>query len=294
MADHPRFGPAGMPITFRTVSNSVIDVPAYLRSKGLDAFEYQAVRWGQKPQIKKENAAVLGENAKLYDVWLSMHGSYYINLAGEKNVRESSRKRLIACVTAANWMKANVMVFHVGYYGRYTSREALKLCSKTIADIIEELKILGIESVSLGLETSGRRSQIGSLEEIVSLCELTEKTQPVIDWSHLHARDWGRLKTIEDFRKVIDKIESRLGTFIAKNLHCHFSKIEFTNKGERCHHTLEEKKYGPDFRLLAKVIAEIGLNPVIISESPILDIDALKMQKMVMEELKHTRKRAAD
>ena len=59
-------------------------VPALLREEGLDALEYQAVRWGQTTQIKQLEADKLGLEAKREDVLLSLHGSYYINLAGEK------------------------------------------------------------------------------------------------------------------------------------------------------------------------------------------------------------------
>jgi hypothetical protein len=43
MADHPRFGPAGIPLAFDVLKRPVEDVPEYLRNEGL-AFEYQAVR----------------------------------------------------------------------------------------------------------------------------------------------------------------------------------------------------------------------------------------------------------
>jgi endonuclease IV len=36
--------------------------------------------------------------------------------------------------------------------------------------------------------------------------------------------------------------------------------------------------------MLAKVIVEFDMKPIIISESPILDIDALRMQEMLREE----------
>ncbi|MEM4529874.1 MAG: hypothetical protein QXQ52_05070, partial [Candidatus Methanomethylicaceae archaeon] len=128
-------------------------------------------------------------------------------------------------------------------------------------------------------------SQFGSLEEIISLCEEIDGLQPVIDWAHLHARDLGRFKTKEDFRNVIITIENRLGSEYLKNLHFHFTKIEFTKKGEKCHHTLDEEDYGPDFELLAEVILEFNLTPVIISESPILDIDAIKMKNILMKKI---------
>jgi deoxyribonuclease-4 len=113
---------------------------------------------------------------------------------------------------------------------------------------------------------------------------MIEHTQLVVDWSHLHARDRGRFSTVDDYRRVVAYIEDRLGTDTVKNMHCHFTKIEFTENGERRHHTLEERRYGPDFRMLAKVIAEFRLNPIIISESPLLDIDAINMRDILREE----------
>lgn len=68
-------------------------------------------------------------------------------------------------------------------------------------------------------------------------------------------------------------------------MHCHFTHIEFTDKGEKRHRTLSETEYGPDFQCLATVIAELGLRPVIVSESPILDVDARKMRNILLWEL---------
>ena len=61
-------------------------------------------------------------------------------------------------------------------------------------------------------------------------------------------------------------------------MHCHFSKIEFTDKGERRHHPLDEARYGPEFEMLAEVIAEFKMRSVMICETPLLDIDAMKMR----------------
>jgi deoxyribonuclease-4 len=285
MADCPRFGPAGVPPTFRMMKAALSDVPKLLRDEGLDAFEYQAVRWGAKPQIKREEAEKLGSEAKERDVWLSLHGSYFINFCGGKEVIEASKQRLIACATAASWMNAHIVVFHPGFYGKRPQKEVFRSCLEAVKETVETLKNLGIENVKIGPETMGKPSQFGSLDEILSLCEEVEQTQPVIDWAHLHARDKGRFKTIDDFRRVVEEIERRLGTEAVKNMHCHFTKVEYTEKGEKCHHIMDEANYGPDFAMLAKVIAEYKLNPVIISESPILDLDAIKMRDILRKEL---------
>jgi len=284
MADHPRFGPAGVPPFFRILGAKLANVPALLRQEELDAFEYQAVRWGQKPQMKQQDAEQLKAEAQKNDVLLSLHGSYFINLCGKKEVVEASKQRLIACATAAQWMGAYVVVFHPGFYGNADKKEALRNCIRELNDVAATMRTLGIRNVKLGPETMGRHFQIGTLDEVLALCEQVEQTHLVIDWSHMHARSGGAFRSAADFRAVVEKAEERLGTEDVRNMHCHFSKIEFTYKtGERRHHVLDEAAYGPDFRMLAEVIVEFNLRPVVICETPVLDVDAVKMRGMLLE-----------
>jgi deoxyribonuclease-4 len=286
MADRPRFGPAGVPPLFRILGAQLSDVPRLLREEGLDAFEYQAVRWGQKPQMKQEDAESLGFQARKSDVLLSLHGSYYVNLCGKKEVVEASKRRLVACATAAQWMGAYVVVFHMGFYGRVEKSYAFRTCVNALKDIIATMRSLGIQNVKLGPETMGRVFQVGSLDEILTICEEVEQTQLAIDWSHLHARHQGRFRKVDDFRAVVEEVERRLGAEAARNMHCHFSKIEYTDKGERRHHVLDAARYGPDFEMLAEVIAEFNMRPVVICETPLLDVDAVKMRETLSEVIK--------
>ena len=284
MTEQTRFGPSGMPPMFKLMGATTSDVPKLLREEGLDAFEYGAVQWGQKPQIKQEHAQKLGEETRKNDVRLSMHGSYFINLAGKKEVVEASKRRLIACATAADWMGAYVVVFHIGFYGLFEKEFAFKTCLDAIKEVRAEMKSLGLK-VKLGPETMGRKFQVGSLDEILAINGQVEGTQLVIDWGHLHARGLGALKKVEDFRAVAEKVEQELGTEALRNMHCHFSAIEFSSQGEKEHHTLDEKRYGPDFQLLAEVIADFQMHPTIICETPNLDVDARKMQATLKEVL---------
>ena len=284
MAEQTRFGPAGVPPTFRLLKAKMYDVPSLLHEEGLNAFEYQAVRWGAKPQIKQADAQKLGEEARKNDVRLSMHGSYFVNLAGKKDVVELSKQRLIAGATAADWMGAYVMVFHTGFYGMFEKSFAFQTCLQALKEVSQTMKSLGLK-VKLGPETMGRKFQVGSLDEIMTICKEVEGTQLVVDWGHLHARNLGTFRKAEDMRSVAEKIEATLGTETLRNMHCHFSKIEFNSQGERKHHTLDEPRYGPDFEMLAPILVDFGMHPTMICESPILDIDALRMQKTLRQVL---------
>lgn len=115
MADRPRFGPAGIPPRFKAVKATLMDVPRLLREEGLDAFEYQAVRWGVKPQIRRVDAEKFGLKARENDVLLSLHASYFINFCGNKETIEASKARLIACATTASGCMPKLLSFTPGF-----------------------------------------------------------------------------------------------------------------------------------------------------------------------------------
>lgn len=280
MADKSRFGPAGKPPRFK---GPMAETPRFLHNEGLSALEYQAVRG---VRISQKDANALGSVAKESDVWLSLHGPYFVNLSGEKDTVEASKQRIIDSLKAASWMGAHQVVFHPGYYGARSAKEALDMCIKTMQNIVKKAKALGFKGILLGPETTGKATQVGSLDEILTMCEEVESTTPTVDWAHIHARENGKIKTKDDYLKLIDTIEKRLGSNAVKNLHCHYTPVEFTAKGERRHHTMDEKGFGPDFKPLAEIIAEQELKPVIISESPVLDVDSIKMRDLVLQAAK--------
>ncbi len=107
-----------------------------------------------------------------------MHGSYFINLLGTKEIVEASKRRLIACATAAQWMGAYVVVFHLGFYGQILKSEAFRNAVEALKDVVTTMKSLGITRVKLGPETMGKHSQFGKLDEILGICE-ESRTDPV-------------------------------------------------------------------------------------------------------------------
>ena len=50
-------------------------------------------------------------------------------------------------------------------------------------------------------------------------------------------------------------------------MHIHFSKIEFTQGGEKSHRTFSDDMFGPDYKPLIKQIVKRNLYPSIICES---------------------------
>ena len=273
-----RFGPAGRPINY---SGNAKDACSYIRREGLDAYEYQAT-YGVK--ISETSAMDLKKNSKDEDVLVSMHAPYYINLSSNKDdVIERSIKRLVQSAKASEWMGAYRTVFHPGFYTTHTPKEALNKCKNAISIIIEELESLGVRNYCFAPETTGKKSQLGNLDEIIDICGSFDKFEPTVDFAHLHARSGGKMSLRNDYAQIFEKLENELGI---NTLHCHFTHIEYTDAGERKHHILADENYGPPLVPFIEEVIECGWNITVISESPLIDQDALLMKDLYMKSLK--------
>ena len=267
-----RFGPAGRPINY---SGNAKDACSYIKAEGLEAYEYQAT-YGVK--ISQQSAIELKKNSEDEDVLVSMHAPYYINLSSnKKDVVERSIKRLVQSAKASEWMGAYRTVFHPGCYTSYTSEEAMKRCKEAINRIMEELDGFGVKEYCFAPETTGKRSQLGNLDEIIEICRSFDHFEPTVDFAHVYARSRGKINSREDYRQIFLKLENELGI---KSLHSHFTHIEYTDSGERKHHILSDENYGPPLKPFIEEIIECGWDITVICESPLIDQDALLMKEL--------------
>jgi len=263
-------GTAGVPAS--AAESSTLAGVRRIKELGLHSMEVEFVRGvHMTPGLALEVKKVQRETG----VRLSVHAPYYINLCNPEKVKDS-QKRIIDSAYIGHLMGAQVIVFHPGYYGNLEREEAYDMVEsacKEMGEVVED----NDWNVRLGPETTGKVSQFGTVDEILDICKASRNCVPVIDWAHLFAKYQGNV----DFKSILSKLISAG----YKNLHTHFSNIEFTEKGERRHLTLDHKQ--PDFELVAKVILSSTLREInIISESPDTCGDALVM-KRVLERLGH-------
>ncbi len=273
-----KFGPAGNGADFYSAGlKSTAQAPAWLREYGLDAYEYQC---GQGVRGSDEVFAKIGDEAAKNGIALSLHAPYFISLSGiEEEKRLKSVDYIRQSVHAAEVMGASIIVIHTGSASKISRSEAVALAKDTM---YKALDALPDTKVAFGLETMGKLNQLGTLEEVVDICKIDKRLRPVVDFGHLNARNIGSLfVTGDDYKKVFDYIGDNLGSEYAQNLHCHFSKIEFTGSGEKKHLTFDDTVYGPEFEPLGIVLANERLTPTIICESDGTQArDALAMKAM--------------
>ena len=262
-----RFGVAGNDEAFYNEGyKSSLQMPERLKKIGLDAYEYQC---GRGVMIRTETARELGERAAEHGIRLSVHAPYYISLSSsEEKTRLGSIKYILQSARAAKAMRAGRIVLHSGSLSGRSRNEALELAKDTLRLAIAALKEEDLfKEINLCPETMGKKNQLGTVEEVLELCAVHESFIPTLDFGHINCITGGALKRPADFEKILNQAENKLGEDRLKFFHCHFTKIQYGQAGERMHLTYDDTEYGPEFEPLAEVVAKKNLAPVIISES---------------------------
>lgn len=260
------FGPAGNSDSFYEQGHAHSwEMPGWLSDLGLNAYEYQCTK---NVNIKPETAAGIGKKARESNIRLSVHAPYYINLSStEKEKRDNSVRYILDTLSIARTMGASRIIVHPGHVSGTSRKTAVELALATLKEAIDQADEQGFSHITLCPEVLGKSNQLGSLDEVMELCGLDKRLIPCLDFAHLHSLTQGGMNAEEDFESVFRTVEKHLGKDRLKNVHIHFSRVEYGKGGEKKHWTYSDIKYGPDFDPLARVIIKLGLEPVIICES---------------------------
>ena len=279
-----RIGQAGIPLSCKGRTNK--DGLVYTKQiLDLNAMEVQFVRGLYV--MEDEEAQFMKEYSQENDVELHVHAPYYINLADDEEV-EFSFEKILFSARLADKMGAKTVIVHPGYYGDKSERKTLKKIvknTKKLSSIFRKEKI----KTKIGLETMGKQKVFGDLDEIIEVCSSVKGVIPIVDLGHVHARCNGCLKKQEDFKEIFEKLK----TLKLEHYIMHVTGVLYENGNEQYH--LPIKKGDMPLAPLIEVILDNNYNVTLISESPLLEHDAVYMRLQVEKAImKRTGKEEAD
>src|SRR5439155_581095 len=127
----------------------------------------------------------------------------------------------------------------------------------------------------LGIEASGRTEVVGSLDELLTLVKNAKGVLPVLNFAHVHARGFGLFKRPEDFDDVLAKVEK---VSDGGHIHSHFSGVEHADGNELRYTPI--KKGDLRFEPLAECLLDEDYDLTIVSASPLLEHDAMRMVQL--------------
>ncbi|MFQ6087896.1 MAG: TIM barrel protein [Candidatus Methanofastidiosia archaeon] len=265
------FGTAGIPIRCKK-RDSVLGIQT-VRELSLDAMELEFV---QRVSMGEDKAKEVLKASERYNVKLSLHAPYYINLNSEDEKKiEASRERILLASRIGNLCGAGVCVIHAGFYHKDSKKTVFERMRKHLKELSEILSLEGIK-IRLGIETTGKKTQFGTLEEILKLSDI-DLVCPVVDFSHIHARGDGVLRAEEEFSSILESIES-YDKVLLRELHMHVQGIEYSLKGERRHLNLDESDF--NYKALLKVLKSFKVSGTVICESPNIEEDAMLLKRV--------------
>jgi len=279
-----RIGQAGIPLSCKGRTNK--DGLVYTKEiLDLNAMEVQFVRGLYV--MEDEEAQFMKEYSQENDVELHVHAPYYINLADDEEV-EFSFEKILFSARLADKMGAKTVIVHPGYYGDKSERKTLKKIVKNTKKLFSIFRKEKIKT-KIGLETMGKQKVFGDLDEIIEVCSSVKGVVPIVDLGHVHARCNGCLKKQEDFKEIFEKLKTlKLEYYIM-----HVTGVLYENGNEQYH--LPIKKGDMPLAPLIEVILDNNYNVTLISESPLLEHDAVYMRLQVEKAImKRTGKEEAD
>lgn len=257
------FGPGGNSASWGN-RKFPAELPQYLKELGLNGYEVECGRGVRISEAAKALPKIAEENG----IYVTLHAPYFISLSSvEEEKRQNSVDYILESAKAAKLVGASKIVVHSGSCSKISRAEAVYLAKQTLLNAQKALDENGLSDIIICPETMGKINQLGTLEEVLELCGVDERFLPTVDFGHLNARTLGGIKSRDDYAKMLDLIENELGHKRLNRMHIHFSKIEYTNGGEKKHLTFADKQYGPQYEPLLEEIHKRGLEPSIICES---------------------------
>jgi deoxyribonuclease-4 len=266
------FGTAGVPLSASDASTlAALD---HIKELGLDGLEIEFVK-GVKMGL--DTAGKIRQKAAALGLRLSVHAPYYINFnSQDRGIRLHSQERLLSSARVGAACGAESIVFHAGFYGQDSPDRAYAAVKSGLAAVMSIVRTERLP-VSVRVETMGKRSQFGTLDEVLQLCREVDGLRPCLDFSHIYARE-GRVNSYPDFHRVLSKVAKKLGAGALKRAHIHIAGIHYNDKGEVKHLNLDEADFRYDEWIQA--LRDLGVEGLVICESPNLEADALMLKNL--------------
>ena len=266
------FAVAGSPISTPSPGGSVEGIKR-ANKLGITAMELE---WVQRVPGSKARMDEIRSVAEDLDMYLTVHAPYFVNLNAKEPAKlVASKARIIHALEMAELAGAVSVCVHAAFYLGMDSKDVYKNLEKAVGEIMKQQKKVA-PNTNLALETMGKRSQFGSLEEVLKISKKF-KIYPTVDVAHMHARSNGKWNTKKEFNKIFDLYEKYLGKKSLQKMHIHYSGIQYTKKGERRH--LPFKKSDAAWKEFVEVLKKRKIGGVVVCESPVLEKDTLLLKK---------------
>lgn len=239
---------------------------------GLDCYEVAGER-GSYPRY-------ISNFSKSLNVPLSMHGCFYLSLTNP-NKLSNNLTYVEKAIECAKLIGVDRIIFHAGCSNSNDRINDLRTVIKSLNHITSRVSM---GNVKIAIENTGKKDLIGTVNEVIVIVKNTEHTIPCIDIGHDFSKSIGANKGYDHYCSLFECIDTCLGTEQLMNMHYHYSKQSYNDRGEIKHLNFSDAcELEPnDFIRALKTLGSDCNSRVICESATDLVKDALTMKEMYL------------
>lgn len=260
-----RFAVAGAPLSTPKPGGTLEGLKR-AHELGIKAMELE---WVQSVPKNPAHMELIRKLSTELDITLTVHAPYYVNLNSPEPAKlEASIGRVLAALQMSELAGVRSVCVHPAFYLGMPPEVAHANVRAAVGRIMDKKKTF--PNVNLGLETMGKPTQYGTLEEVLKISKEFD-LYPVVDPAHLHARTNGQINTTEEWNDMFDLYEKYLGKKSLQYVHMHYSGIAYTIKGEKHHEPFRESD--ARWQDFLSVLKARKIGGTVVCESPAMEDD---------------------
>ena len=254
------YGTSKIPIV-KTVSEA-LQALEILYQSGLRAFVLPSQMFSHITNVQSLYKEHYGELLKIrtlaqkYNIELAIHNDSFPD--DPENI--DNTLKLFGAI--AGIMDCRTLILHPTFYKMLPNDQALKLVVHKTTEIISTSNL----KTKIGFEPTGKIKELGSLEDILEISKRASKTEPIINFAHIHARGAGVLRAEADFRSIVDKVRATIGQQWLHNAYLMFSGVTYGPSGLKDY--IPCQKSDLKLNYLIKTIMSFGMKGTLIFEDP--------------------------
>ena len=206
------------------------------------------------------------EMAQKFNIELALH---------LPDLPENPDEMLKVFCNICNIMDCRTLIVNPSIYRNMPQDQSVRLSVYKINEIMTSMRTQN----KMGIETTGKISEVGSLEQVVDIVKRTKGTEVILNWAHIHARGSGALRTEDDFRKVLSYVTNEVGRSWLDNSYFLFSGISYGPSGEIRHIPLSRADIS--LKDMVRQAVSFGARGTLMFEDP----DKEKLLLRILDEL---------
>lgn len=270
----------GTPLS--TKPKTFIDGLDEVKRLGLDGEEIQ---FGRGIFLKEDKFQDTKDKIQALGLQTTIHGPFYVNLnAKERPKYHASIGYITKAAKVGAAIGAKSVCFHPAYRFDNTPTELIKTVREALTEIEDYIKTEGLD-IHVRPESGGKKSQFGTLEELIEVCQGFDHIKPCVDFAHHMAVSGGELNNFEAFCGMLEKYKDGLGVSALKEMHIHAGSVAFTEKGETHALMLDDPESQFKYKELIAALVEFQVEGWVTVETPDVERSALMFKKEYEQQL---------